>query len=322
MTGVPLLDPELFPAFIATAELGDLRSAAASTRMTSSGLSEHLAKLEAQLGCSLFVRVGDSLRVTTAGQSLLEYARRELRRVDEMFERLDPDDEQIAGLVSWVTPPSCVASRLLPDLLQRLRTYPQLRYSIRSGDRKRCIELVCAGEVDFALVHECATDAPIVFTPLGYEECVVVSAARHALVPPVAGGDSITGQPLVFYPGCEDYLALWWSRTRKSFAGRPLRSVHVSLEIDSVQSAIASVIAGAGVSVFPRHCVADALAQGQLTAHPAASPLRHRLYVARRTALAPPARVQRVLDWLKQSVAACKPVLCRGFDERTAGDPS
>jgi DNA-binding transcriptional LysR family regulator len=62
-------------AFLATAEVGSLSAAAREVGLTQPTLSRQVAALEAELGVTLFERVGKKLVLTETGESLLEHVR-------------------------------------------------------------------------------------------------------------------------------------------------------------------------------------------------------------------------------------------------------
>ena len=68
-------------SFVTLCETGHFTRAAARLNMTQPGLSQHIQKLEAQLGKPLLSRDGKSFIPTPAGEALLALGRR--RRAEE-----------------------------------------------------------------------------------------------------------------------------------------------------------------------------------------------------------------------------------------------
>ena len=68
--------------FIRAAELLHFTRAAESLYVSQPTLSSHIQQLEKELGCPLFDRVGRRVRLTEAGQLLLDHARKAIREVD------------------------------------------------------------------------------------------------------------------------------------------------------------------------------------------------------------------------------------------------
>lgn len=71
----PQLDWNLIRAFLAAADSGSLTGAAAMLAASQPTLSRQIGELENRVGVSLFERVARGLRLTHAGDALLEPAR-------------------------------------------------------------------------------------------------------------------------------------------------------------------------------------------------------------------------------------------------------
>lgn len=69
------MDLHLLKAFLAVAEAGSVSAAAVDLGYSQPGLSQRIASLERELGCTLFRRRGKGMTLTREGQLLLPYAR-------------------------------------------------------------------------------------------------------------------------------------------------------------------------------------------------------------------------------------------------------
>src|ERR1043166_4486864 len=81
---VPLRPMELrsLSYFVRIAELGSITRAAAHLRLAQPALTRHVQRLEEELGTALFTRANRGVRLTEAGEKLLESAMRILRDVE------------------------------------------------------------------------------------------------------------------------------------------------------------------------------------------------------------------------------------------------
>ena len=73
--------------FVRIAELGSITRAAAHLRLAQPALTRHVQRLEDELGVALFTRANRGVRLTEAGEQLLEGATRILRDVERTGER-------------------------------------------------------------------------------------------------------------------------------------------------------------------------------------------------------------------------------------------
>ena len=65
-----MINPVLLRSFCTLVEVGHFTRSADRLNMTQSGISQHIRKLEAQLGQDLLIREGKQFTLTDAGQRL------------------------------------------------------------------------------------------------------------------------------------------------------------------------------------------------------------------------------------------------------------
>jgi len=296
-----LLDARLFPAFVAAAELQNFTQAADAAHMTQSGVSQHIAKLEEQIGRPLFKRLGKAVCLTRAGEVLLGYIRDQIVNVNDLFERIQVEEEAISGLVSYAMPPSCLLSGHFTKLLERRQHHRDLRLRVVTAASSEVLQMVLRDEVDFGFLTAKPEHAAVTFEPFCDEEYVLVGS--EAWVAGLQRADNIFRTPVVIFPGSEDYYERWLQHhlpeSRKGFEA--LLPVG---EINSIEGAIMMVTGGVGCGVFPRHCVQQQITAGLLSEYQgAAGILSNPIYVARVANYRPTKRVQCVLDWFLDMLA-------------------
>lgn len=121
-------------AFLATAEAGSLSAAARKLELTQPTLSRQVAALEAELGVTLFERIGKRLVLTKAGESLLEYARAMGEAAVAMTFAATGRAEAIEGRVT-VSATDAYAAYTLPEIVERIRKEaPQVTLVIVSSN--------------------------------------------------------------------------------------------------------------------------------------------------------------------------------------------
>ena len=137
-------------AFLATAETGSLSAAARKLGLTQPTLSRQVAALEDSLSVLLFERVGKSLRLTEAGNLLLEHARAMGDAADRIAIAATGQSQDIDGTVR-ITASDVVSAHVLPSVLRRLReTAPKLEIDIVATNDIRDI---LRREADIAIRH-------------------------------------------------------------------------------------------------------------------------------------------------------------------------
>jgi DNA-binding transcriptional LysR family regulator len=155
----------------AVARCGSIRKAADTLNVASSALNRQILDLEADLGSPLFERLPRGVRVTSAGEAFLVYARLVISELKAVESRI----EQLRGLVRGqvsVAAAESVAGELLPSAITRFQaTHPYVRFHVRIGAPEELVDALVADQVDLILTH----DAP------RKKDVFIVAVARQAL---------------------------------------------------------------------------------------------------------------------------------------------
>ncbi|MBS0125756.1 LysR family transcriptional regulator [Thetidibacter halocola] len=107
-------------AFLVTAEEGSLSAAARALNMAQPTLGRQVSTLEAELGVTLFERVGRGLQLTEAGTRLLDHARRMGDAAGALSLAARGQSTAVEGHVA-ITASEIYSTWLLPRILPRLR---------------------------------------------------------------------------------------------------------------------------------------------------------------------------------------------------------
>lgn len=107
-------------AFLTTAEAGSLSAAAKELGLTQPTLSRQVAALEAELGVTLFERVGKKLVLTETGASLVKHVRAMGEAAIAMTFAASGHSQAIEGRVS-ISATDAYAAYILPEIVERIR---------------------------------------------------------------------------------------------------------------------------------------------------------------------------------------------------------
>lgn len=147
------------------------------------GISKQLRQLEQEVGVQLFSRKGKTLvALTPAGSSVVDYARRIQRDVDNIRslskELMDEQD----GTLSIATTHT-QARYVLPSVIREFHErYPRVNLELHQGTSEQIADLVADGRVDFAI----ATESRDLFPDLNLLPCfrwdrIVLTPKQHEL---------------------------------------------------------------------------------------------------------------------------------------------
>lgn len=139
-------------ALVAVGEEGSFTAAARREKATQSGISQHVAALEAELGVSLFNRSSDGVALTGAGRRYYEHCVQALSALDRGRAEVGRLAGQINGELSVGLMPTFTRAALAPALDRFTRDYPGVTIRLTEAYSGTLTESVLAGELDFALV--------------------------------------------------------------------------------------------------------------------------------------------------------------------------
>jgi DNA-binding transcriptional LysR family regulator len=143
------LNMDVLRTFVSGLELGSFAKAAQRLGRSQSAVSTQLRRLEEQAGKPLFKKSGRGLALTTAGESLLSYAKRILELNDEAIDGLQ--DGEVEGWVRLGIPQDFAEGWLTGVLGQFARAHPKVRVEVRAEQNIAVIERLVQGELDLAL---------------------------------------------------------------------------------------------------------------------------------------------------------------------------
>ncbi len=154
-----MLDLRRLRVLSEVARQGSLSAAARALSYTQPAVSHHMARLEEEVGTALITRLGRGVRLTDAGQALVEHANAILSRVDAAEEEVAAIAGLSGGSVRLAAFPSASAT-LVPRAIGRLKQqHPDVRFSLTETEPPEALALLRAGECDVALVFEYPTVA-------------------------------------------------------------------------------------------------------------------------------------------------------------------
>src|SRR5437588_4636429 len=196
----PAMELRSLAYFVRIAELGSITRAAAHLHLAQPALTRHVQRLEDELGVPLLTRANRGVKLTEAGQKLLESAARILREVERTGDEIRAQDAHPSGrIIFGITPTLCPV--LVPELSADMRReYPRVELKVVHAGMVRLEEFLIDGRVRVALVAGSARSRLIVSTRLSQEEMVLVTRPGARPDGSVSGGE-LNHTPLVLGDG-------------------------------------------------------------------------------------------------------------------------
>ncbi|MGO4328540.1 LysR family transcriptional regulator [Cupriavidus sp. 2TAF22] len=245
-------------AFFWAARLSSFSVAAKRLHVTQSTLSKRIAELESDLGKALFDRTGQRAVLTDAGAQLVEHAMRML----DIESRIRADLDVAASLRGSTRfgISELVASTWFPRFVARVRDlHPNLVLEPQVDLTRNLEKRLERGELDFAIVPGPIASMALSFDVLGELEYRWMAAPQR-----LAPGTVLTPAHFEDNPVIMLSAEAGLSRALENWADSQQIVISRAVVCNSLAALIALVIAGVGISLFPRAYVAPLVRAGKL----------------------------------------------------------
>jgi len=133
---------------------GSIVGAAAALYLSPPAVSQQMATLEREAGVDLLERVGRGVRLTPAGERMVQYADRVLAVLEEAQADVDAVAHGIAGRVHTSAFPTAARALLVPALSRLHARYPRLQLKMVDLEPEESIPLLRVGDLDILIAYE------------------------------------------------------------------------------------------------------------------------------------------------------------------------
>ncbi len=289
------MDLRQLAIFLETARWMNFTRAAKALHIAQPAVSQAIARLEGELGVTLFDRAGREVRLTEAGARLVPHAERILGDVDAAEREIARLRGRALGRISVGVTPT-VATHLLPRALAAYRAEkPEIEVVLREGGTGALLTMIERGAVDLGIVvlpmDRPSLDAVPLFTePLLLAVAHTSPLARKAL----QGSDAHSGHaewagpaPIPLRMAADEPFILYRASYHlRSATIEGCRAAgfepRVALEGGEMETVLRMVAAGLGVSLVPQLAFEGSPRPGVIALPVSEPPLARTLGVAHR----------------------------------------
>lgn len=261
------MDTRYFKTLVTVVETGSFSNAARSLHLTQSAISQRIKFLEDALGHSLFDRSGISLLLTSAGEIVLESARRIIGIEDSLLGRL----KQVNGRdkISLCCTPT-FGTVYLSGVLNRFMlesggTPTDLNFLLHNPDQ--ALEGVINKDFDISIVEHCPNADLSMFQTysLPQDDLVFVSSPQLGLSSAEHDIESLFEFSIfVREGGCSSRQLLTRGLDEQ---GKSLDDFAAVVTSDDLRLTRQSILAGGGISFMSKSLVCEYLETGQMVEH-------------------------------------------------------
>lgn len=289
-----MLNSQWLESFVVLCETGHFTKAAHLLNMTQPGVSQHLRKLESQVGQPLISQQGKSFSPTPAGEAVLAFGR--ARRAEEkaLRETVLQDDPAVGEVT--IACSGSFAMLLYPHIFSEMQASPDLTIRLEATPQDQVLAGVLEGRFDLGIADHDPRHPRLAAQHLGQEELCLV-------LPDDLAQSAISFQALerlgfVAHPDGFSYAdELFSLNFPEEFQGSDhLRVRSFVNQISQIPSPVAH---GIGYTLLPRSGVSSYPDKHKLHVAPLPHRLRHNLWLTFRKGRTLPARVTRIAQLIE-----------------------
>jgi DNA-binding transcriptional LysR family regulator len=218
---------KLLTHVVEVARMGSIRKAAEHLNLTPSAMNRRIQDLEAEVGTPLFERRPRGVKLTTAGEMFVRYARSQIADAERMKSHV----EDLRGLRRGPVLIACSQALAFDFLASQIagfqKLHPKVIFDLKVMDHDRALTALAAYDVDLALI----------FRPAMWPTLRVIARVPQRLVAIVRADHPLAGKKTVRLSECSQYPAALPDRT---LSGRQIldevttrRDLHLNMQAES-----------------------------------------------------------------------------------------
>jgi molybdate transport repressor ModE-like protein len=297
-----VLDLRRLKVLRAVAREGSFSAAARALDYTQPAISHHVARLEAEVGTALLVRTGRGVRLTDAGQALVEHTDAVLARLASAEDEIAAIAGLRAGRVRLAAFPSASAT-LVPIAARMLQdAHEAITVSLVEAEPPEALALLRDGEVDVAVAFgypesDLTSTRDLEVVPLLEDDLFVVLPATRR-TPRVRLSD-LAGETWI--AGCERCRA-----HLLHLAGQAGFQPNIAYATDDYVTVQGLVAAGLGVALLPSLALV-AIRRDDIATVALAKPAARQIAAVMPAAPRHPPAVSAMIDALRSASTTLSP---------------
>jgi DNA-binding transcriptional LysR family regulator len=294
------------------AQQGSFTAAALRLGVSKAAMSQRIAELERAAGAPLVQRTTRSVRLTEAGQRLVEDMRGPFEQIAHSFAGVRDLAGVPRGLVRVTAPVAFARQQLVPRLADFLRAQPEVRIELDLSDR---LSSLAMEGFDLAIRHTAAPpDTHVAWTLCETRSLLVASRAYLRRRGTPREPQALAGHDCLHYPRAQE-TPTWHFEARKppsksaGKAAAPRITVPVSgpLVANNSEALRDAAATGLGIALVPDFSAQSALQSGKLVEvlpqWRSVGAFGERLYAIRPYATHVPQAVTAFVGWLRAALA-------------------
>jgi len=289
-----MINPVWLNTFCTLVEVNHFTRTSERLYMTQSGVSQHIKKLEQQLGAPLLERHGKQFTLTTQGQNLYQKGGQLLKEWQFLEQELHSDSPHI-GTVKIQSPGSC-GLNFYNQLLGLQTKYSELIIDYRFAPNESVEQAVANHNADLGFLTQAPTLSEVTSHKIAQEELLLVTPADYD----TPQWQTLCELGFIAHPDAEHHAQLLLSDNYSEFEHiSQIKRTGFSNQISLI---LEPVSRGLGFTVLPAHAV-NAFSKPELIkAHALAVPINESIYVCHHRNRPLAKRMHTVIEKIKEGI--------------------
>ena len=249
------------------AEQGSFTAAATRLGVSKAAMSQHIAELERTAGTALVLRTTRSVRLSEAGQRLVDDTRTQFEQIAQSFAQVRDQVGVPRGLLRVTAPVAFARQQLVPRLATFLHQYPDVRLELDLSDR---ISSLATEGFDLAIRHTAAAPDTHVAWTLCATRSVLVASPEYLRCRGIpAKPEDLGAHSCLHYPraqGAPAWTFEYLGEERDLLAPVDRLAIPVSgaLSANNSEALREAALTHLGIALLPDFSAQAALLSGQL----------------------------------------------------------
>ncbi|WP_413283122.1 LysR family transcriptional regulator [Vibrio sp. MA40-2] len=292
-----MLNPLWLNTFRTLVEVEHFTKTAEQLFMTQPGVSQHIKKLEVQLGTELLQKMGKQFELTEAGKQVYQYALSLQNSERELLESIKIDSPYVGECLFAMSGSLCM--QFQPVFLDRQLAHQDLLISLESAPNHRIVEGLLSGNVDIGIVTQKIPTLQLEYKLIGKEKlCIIVPKSFNTQNWTL---QSLQSLGLIHHPDCEHYLMQYLTSYNQQ---HELKNIPKSGYINQLSQILYPVAKGLGFTILPISAVKAFPQQNDITVLPLKSQIEEPLYQVQKRSRSLPIRYDWFINTIQKTLGS------------------
>lgn len=267
-------------AFVKVVELQSFSKAAKSLFLTQPTISSHIVTLEKELNVKLVERTTKTVKTTSAGEKLYEYAKEILEIKEDLYQEFGAKSQTDEAIV--IAGSTIPSQYILPELISAFKKQnKKIYFSINHGDSQYVIDEILKHKVDIGFVGVKDENSKLNFIPFYEDKLVIITPNEShykALLEKPNTLENLLKEPIILRENGSGTLksAEKFLETQKIEGS----GLNVVAHINDQEIIKRSVSKGIGISIMSKKSAQDFVEEGKILMYePVGEAISRKLYI-------------------------------------------